>query len=103
MHRASRLSYRIVLATVLPLGFTLACSADDQEPEVVKVGLKPIDVRETSVDPNAIPATDGIDGDDGTDDGTDGVDPNAKDSLSLFRRTVYPHLVEWCGGCHAKD
>lgn len=84
---------------LLPLWGALACSSEDQEPEVVKVGLKPIDIRETAVDPNAVPPA-GDDGD-GQDDGKDGVDPNAKDSLSLFRRTVYPDLKQWCGDCHA--
>lgn len=100
MQSRSRLSVRTVLAALLPLTFALACSSEDQEPDVVKVGLKPIDVRETAVDPDAVvPGAD--EGDGGDEGGDDGVDPDAKDSLSLFRRTTYPKLVEWCGACHA--
>lgn len=90
-----RLTIRTVLTALSPLVFALACSTDDSSPDVVKVGLKSIDVREATVDPNAVLPGD----DDGGADGA-GVDPNAKDSLSLFRRTVYPNLVQWCGACH---
>lgn len=80
---------RLLLVAFLPfLGIGAACSTED--PEVERVGLKKLDVR------------DGYVGDgDGDATGKNGSDLLGTDSISVFSRTTHPLLIQWCKTCHA--
>ena len=76
----------LLAGVLLPLGVLAACGSGEKK--VNHVSLQPIDVRDGTVGEGDANAANGL---------------NATDSLSVFKRTLYPKLTQWCSGCHAQS
>ena len=88
--------YFIHIFAAILVGLSFSCG-EESDPRVKKIGLKPIEVRDSK-------AGSGEDedegGDESSDDGTGSTDP--KDSATAFGLTLHPHLKMYCGECHGK-
>lgn len=83
---------------ILALGLVHISCGEVEGVKVKRVGLKPIEVR----DSKAASAV-GEPGDPDPKDPADPSDPtDPKDSVTAFSATLYPSLKEYCGSCHAK-
>jgi hypothetical protein len=75
---------------------------EDADPRVKKIGLNPIEVRDSKVGSgeNEEGEGGGEEGGEGEGEGPAIEDP--KDSATAFGLLLYPSLKEYCGACHAK-
>ncbi len=88
---------QIFIATIVGLSFSCGGESD---PRVKKIGLKPIEVRDSKTG-SEVGEDEEEGGDESSDDGTGSTDP--KDSVNAFGLTLHPHLKTYCGECHGKN
>jgi hypothetical protein len=85
------------VALILTLGLVTVSCGEGGDAKVKRVGLKPIEVRDSK-------AGSGVDDPDDKDpdDKDDPANTDPKDSVAAFSATLYPSLKDYCGSCHAK-
>ena len=85
--------YSPIFAAIL-VALSFSCGGET-DPKVKKIGLKPIEVRDSKAGSGENEEEEG--GDEG---GSESEDP--KDSVTAFGLELHPHLKEYCGECHGK-
>jgi hypothetical protein len=87
----TRIFSPVIAAIIVTISFSCG---EETDPRVKKIGLKPIEVRDSK-------AGSGENEEDGEGDGSDSEDP--KDSVTAFGLELHPQLKEYCGECHGTN